>query len=99
MRSDGCLQEWRTQLRSSVHPVLFAGVYGVASAAANFLKLSPTLKADLLLAAPKLAQAVFAAVTDYCTWRLARRIYTQGTRATHVSVRYSTFRGQRGFLY
>ncbi|GKT46735.1 GPI mannosyltransferase 3 [Colletotrichum spaethianum] len=64
--------EWRNQLRSSLHPVLFAGVYSLADLVARPL---PLARPWLLLAAPKAAQAVFAAAGDWYTWQLAVKIY------------------------
>ncbi|BCR83238.1 putative glycosylphosphatidylinositol-alpha 1,2 mannosyltransferase [Aspergillus chevalieri] len=72
--------EWRNQLRSSLHPLLFAAVYRVAALLAFVLRLSPTLRANLLIAAPKTAQAVIAAVGDFYTWKFARRIHGDGSR-------------------
>ncbi|KAL2861641.1 Alg9-like mannosyltransferase family-domain-containing protein [Aspergillus pseudodeflectus] len=67
--------EWKHQLRSSLHPLIFAAVYTVADLVARALGLSPALRADLLIAAPGVTQAVIAAVGDYYTWKLARYIY------------------------
>ncbi|GJC95806.1 alg9-like mannosyltransferase [Colletotrichum higginsianum] len=64
--------EWRNQLRSSLHPALFAGVYYLADFVARPL---PFARPWLLLAAPKAAQAVFAAAGDWYTWQLAVKIY------------------------
>lgn len=68
-------QEWTHQLRSSLHPLLFAAVYYGADSIAQFLRLSSATHADLLIAAPKTAQAIVAAVGDFYTWKFARRIY------------------------
>ncbi|GFF29287.1 GPI mannosyltransferase 3 [Aspergillus udagawae] len=67
--------EWRHQLRSSIHPLLFAAVYSAADVVAQLLRLSPASRADLLVAAPKTAQAVIAALGDFYTWKLARYVY------------------------
>ncbi|KAL1957523.1 hypothetical protein VTO42DRAFT_5749 [Malbranchea cinnamomea] len=67
--------EWKHHLRSSIHPYLFAGVYRVADLLARGLSLAPLARADFLIAAPKVAQAVFAALGDYFTWKLACRVY------------------------
>ena len=69
------LQEWKTQLRSAIHPTIFAFVYRTCSDVADALKLSEQYRTELLLAAPKFAQASFAALGDYYTWKLAQRIY------------------------
>ena len=84
--SSRCLQEWRTQLRSSLHPVLFAGVYHIAATLASIYDVSPALRAELLIAAPKFTQAIFAALLDCYTWRLAESIYGRGTRTAWAAV-------------
>lgn len=68
-------QEWREHLRSALHPALFATIYKLADAFSSILKLAPASKADVLLAAPKILQAVIAAVGDYYTWKLAKHIH------------------------
>jgi phosphatidylinositol glycan class B len=50
-------------------------VYTFSDLVARTLGLSPALRADLLIAAPGVTQAVIAAVGDYYTWKLARYIY------------------------
>ncbi|KAG9190760.1 phosphatidylinositol glycan, class B [Alternaria panax] len=72
--------EWRCQLRSSLHPVLFAAVYRVAAHLADLCDLSLPTKAELLLAAPKVTQAVFAALLDCYTWKLAEKVHGRGSR-------------------
>ncbi|KAF7591183.1 glycosylphosphatidylinositol anchor biosynthesis [Aspergillus hancockii] len=67
--------EWRHHLRSSLHPLLFAAVYSVADLSARVLRLSSATRSDLLVVAPKLAQAVIAAIGDFYTWKLARSVY------------------------
>ncbi|GAB1191787.1 glycosylphosphatidylinositol anchor biosynthesis [Aspergillus pseudonomiae] len=69
------LQEWRHHLRSSIHPLLFATVYSIADLGARVLRLSPAFRADLLIVAPKVAQAVLSAIGDLYTWKLARYVY------------------------
>ncbi|MCJ1463010.1 glycosylphosphatidylinositol anchor biosynthesis [Pseudocyphellaria aurata] len=69
--------EWKNQLRSSIHPAIFAGIYWLSARLSSALTLSPDSHAELLIAAPKVIQAVFAALGDYYTWRLGRRIYGQ----------------------
>ncbi|PZD28072.1 GPI mannosyltransferase 3 [Pyrenophora tritici-repentis] len=79
--SHACITwEWRSQLRSSVHPALFAAVYRVAAHLAAFWRLSLPAKAELLIATPKVFQAVFAALLDCYTWKLAEKVYGRGTR-------------------
>ncbi|GLA10937.1 glycosylphosphatidylinositol anchor biosynthesis [Aspergillus niger] len=67
--------EWRHQLRSSLHPLLFTAVYASTDLLTRLLRLSPAWQAECLVAAPKVAQAVIAAVGDLFTWRLACRVY------------------------
>ncbi|KMU80453.1 GPI mannosyltransferase 3 [Coccidioides immitis RMSCC 3703] len=67
--------EWKHHLRSSIHPYIFAAVYWVADQISRQLRLSPLSRADLLVAAPKTAQGVIAALGDYYTWKLAGTIY------------------------
>ncbi|KAI9724516.1 MAG: hypothetical protein M1812_000584 [Candelaria pacifica] len=67
--------EWKHQLRSSIHPAMFAGVYTVTSYLANLAHLSTHTRAELLIAGPKILQAVIAAYGDYYTWRLAKQVY------------------------
>ncbi|MCJ1269487.1 hypothetical protein MMC22_009379 [Lobaria immixta] len=67
--------EWKNHLRSSIHPAIFAGVYWLSAYFSSALRLSPDSHAELLIAAPKVIQAIFAALGDYYTWRLGRRIY------------------------
>lgn len=55
--------EWKERIRSSAHVLLFAGVY----------KLADLIGIDVVLA-PKLVQAVFAAIGDYYMYVLAKRI-------------------------
>jgi hypothetical protein len=81
-----CLQEWRAQLRSSLHPALFAAVYQFATALANLCQVSPHGRAELLIAAPKVAQALFAALLDCYTWALAQQIHGRNSRTAWATV-------------
>ncbi|KAL3475688.1 Alg9-like mannosyltransferase family-domain-containing protein [Aspergillus californicus] len=67
--------EWEFQLRSSLHPLIFASVYSATDIVARTLGLSPAARADFLIAAPGITQAVVAAVGDFYTWKLARYIH------------------------
>ncbi|KKZ66620.1 hypothetical protein EMCG_00183 [[Emmonsia] crescens] len=67
--------EWRHELRSSIHPYLFGAVYFISNLISDYLSISPLNRANLLLAAPKLTQALFAAVGDFYTWKLAGKVY------------------------
>jgi phosphatidylinositol glycan class B len=74
-------------LRSSLHPALFAASYRLATHIADICALSLPARAELLLATPKLAQAIFAALLDYYIWRLAEKVYGRGSRTSLVTVR------------
>ncbi|KAJ3941642.1 glycosylphosphatidylinositol anchor biosynthesis [Colletotrichum fioriniae] len=80
--------EWRNQLRSSLHPALFAGVYTLADLVARPL---PIIRPWLLLAAPKAAQAVFAAAGDWYTWQLAVKIYGADSSVSWFALFMSMF--------
>ncbi|KAL8686925.1 MAG: hypothetical protein Q9224_005300, partial [Gallowayella concinna] len=71
--------EWRNQLRSAIHPALFAGVYWLSTELSKLLQLTPEYHAEVLLAAPKVTQAVFAGMGDYYTWKLGERMYGRGS--------------------
>lgn len=68
-------QEWKHELRSSIHPLFFTTIYYLAGSVAHLAHLSPLTAADALIAAPKTAQAVIAATGDYYTWKLAGKVY------------------------
>ncbi|KAL9594335.1 MAG: hypothetical protein Q9219_007085 [cf. Caloplaca sp. 3 TL-2023] len=71
--------EWKNQLRSAIHPAIFAAVYWLSAESSKLLQLSPTTGDELLLAAPKVTQAVIAALGDYYTWKLGERVYGKGS--------------------
>ncbi|KAJ5774134.1 GPI mannosyltransferase [Penicillium paradoxum] len=78
--------EWRHQLRSSLHPLFFAALYKVADFFASTLSVSPGTRAELLIAAPKIAQAVIAAIGDFYTWKLAVRVYGDDSRGSWATL-------------
>ncbi len=80
-------KEWEHRLRSAIHPLIFAGVYYIASTLSQILQLSPAYRADLLIAAPKVLQAVFAAFGDHYTWKLAEKVYGHGSNEAWAAVR------------
>lgn len=51
------------------------------------MQLSLAYRADVLIAAPKVVQAVFAACGDYYTWKLAKRVYGHGSNEAWAAVR------------
>ncbi|GAB7342094.1 hypothetical protein MBLNU457_g0370t1 [Dothideomycetes sp. NU457] len=78
--------EWREHLRSSIHPLLFSTVYKTTDTISSTLNLSPSHRADFLLAAPKVFQAVLAAATDFFTWRLAEKVYGHGDESATATL-------------
>lgn len=72
-------------MRSIAHPLIFAGVYRVADFVAKVLKLTGGTRAEVLVVAPKLLQAVFATLGDYFTAKLAGKLF--GGAAGWTSVR------------
>ncbi|KAJ5550397.1 GPI mannosyltransferase [Penicillium sp. DV-2018c] len=78
--------EWRHQLRSSLHPLFFAAIYKAAYFLASALNVSPTARAEILIAAPKIAQAVVAALGDFYTWKLAIRVYGNDSRGSWATL-------------
>lgn len=80
--------EWAYQLRSSLHPALFALTYAVVDRLTNntLLSLPPSSQAAALLLAPKLVQAGLAALGDLYTWKLANKVYGQGSKSAWSAV-------------
>ncbi|KAF4595657.1 GPI mannosyltransferase 3 [Ophiocordyceps camponoti-floridani] len=74
--------EWNHQLRSSLHPALFALAYLVAETLSSWLPISLTSRTAIIMAAPKLLQAIFAALGDWYTWQLAVTIYGRESTAS-----------------
>lgn len=74
-------------MRSSLHPEIFAAVYSVADRISRLLGLGLPNKADVLIASPKVAQAVFAALLDFYTWKLAEKVHGRGSRTAVTTVR------------
>ncbi|OCT46705.1 GPI mannosyltransferase 3 [Cladophialophora carrionii] len=67
--------EWKHHLRSAIHPAIFGICYQLADVLAAFLRRQHHPRAEVLLAAPKILQALFAALSDFYTWKLASCIY------------------------
>ncbi len=63
-------------LRSSLHPAIFALGYLIVENAIGSLT---KVKAEWLIAAPKVMQTGFAALGDWYTWRLAEKLYGQNS--------------------
>jgi phosphatidylinositol glycan class B len=58
----------------------------VTALVAEYLSLEAATRAELLLAAPKILQACFAATTDYFIWKLAAKAYGKGSKASSAAV-------------
>ncbi len=80
-------QEWKHRLRSAIHPLVFAAVYSMTPGLSRLLQLSSAYRADLLIAAPKVLQGIFAALGDHYTWKLAERVYGNGSNEAWAVVR------------
>ncbi|CAI6338605.1 unnamed protein product [Periconia digitata] len=81
--------EWRNHLRSSLHPAIFAAVYQAAATIAQVCRLTLSSRAQVLLAAPKTLQALFAALLDWYTWKIAEKAYGRGSRAAYATLALS----------
>jgi phosphatidylinositol glycan class B len=73
--------EWKHQLRSSLHPALFSACYIVADFVSSILPVPISFKVSALIAAPRILQALIAAVGDWYTWQLASKIYSNDANA------------------
>ena len=62
-------------------------MYKVSAAISTVLDLAPVYRADLLITGPKLLQALIAAVGDYYTWKLGRKIYGDRSNEAWATVR------------
>ncbi|KAJ5657158.1 uncharacterized protein N7484_000807 [Penicillium longicatenatum] len=78
--------EWQHQLRSSLHPLLFAAIYKITDYMSSILSLPSARRAELLIASPKTAQAVLSATSDFYTWKLARRIYGEDSHGAWATL-------------
>ncbi|KAJ3258885.1 glycosylphosphatidylinositol anchor biosynthesis [Chytriomyces hyalinus] len=63
--------EWTHRVRGFAHPMIFAAVF-------KALELAGLDDTELMIIAPKLVQAVFAAVGDVYTFMLAQKLYGKG---------------------
>lgn len=62
-------------------------MYYVTDLISHGLSLAPLSRANLLIAAPKVTQAAFAALGDYYTWKLGRRVHGIGSNEAWGAVR------------
>ncbi len=79
-------QEWQHQLRTSMHPVLFAGIYYVSDTVMKGLSMYPQFRAMILVYLPKVFQGIIAAYGDYYTWKLADKVYERGSNYAWTAV-------------
>lgn len=84
-------QEWHHQLRSSLHPAIFAVVYLIFDKPMEFLEFYPQFRGMVLTALPSLLQSICAALGDFYTWRLAEKIYGRGSNTALAAVRRNDF--------
>ncbi|KAH8820062.1 Alg9-like mannosyltransferase family-domain-containing protein [Xylogone sp. PMI_703] len=78
--------EWQNQLRSSLHPALFAAFYFVGNRVMTFLSMYPQFRAIILSVLPHVIQSVIATVGDFCTWKLAQKMYGRDSNATWAAL-------------
>ncbi|KAF5681068.1 gpi mannosyltransferase 3 [Fusarium heterosporum] len=78
--------EWRHQLRTSLHPALFAGVYLIVDFVSSHILPIGILRAAILVAAPRALQAVIAGLGDWYTWQLAVSIYGANSNASFFAL-------------
>ncbi|KAL6860890.1 glycosyltransferase family 22 protein [Trichoderma novae-zelandiae] len=69
------IQEWHHQLRSSLHPLLFSAAYTVADRLSAILPPGSAVRSAIVIAAPRVLQALIAALGDWYTWHLAAHVY------------------------
>lgn len=67
--------------------MLFAVAYTVVDKITAILPCLPSSRASLLALLPKLVQTFFAVLGDFYTWRLAEKVYGQGSRSAWSAVR------------
>lgn len=61
-------------------------VYQVTELMSTLEGATRSARAHDLLIAPKIAQAIFAAVMDLFTWRLGQRVYGSGSQVALAAV-------------
>jgi phosphatidylinositol glycan class B len=79
-------QEWLEGLRTAVHPWIFAIVYKVADVMSTLEGASRAARAEDMILAPKIAQAIFAALLDFYTWKLSQKVYGAGSSASMATL-------------
>ncbi|KAL3428269.1 alg9-like mannosyltransferase [Phlyctema vagabunda] len=83
--------EWHKQLRSSLHPAIFAAFYYGCTKVMRALSFFPQFQAILLAVLPNSLQSLIAGLGDYYTWRLAEKLYGTGSDAAWTALMMSIF--------
>jgi phosphatidylinositol glycan class B len=83
-------QEWEHQLRSSLHPALFATIYYVLDKPMVFLSFFPQFRGMLFSVLPNIVQGIFAAIGDYYMYQFSERLYGIGSNNAWAVVCRST---------
>ncbi|KAF4551670.1 Alg9-like mannosyltransferase-like protein 1 [Elsinoe fawcettii] len=83
--------EWREYLRSSIHPYLFSYTFKVASWLSTAFALEARMHGELLLVAPKVLQAVLAALMDFYTWKLSTKYFGDADQIYFATLLASIF--------
>lgn len=84
-------QEWEHQLRSSMHPALFAALYTMSNTLMRALSMYPQFRAMIIVHAPKILQGVIAGLGDFYTWKLADKVYGRGSNYAWSALTVSIF--------
>ena len=61
-------------------------MYKVADVMSTLEGATRAAKAEDMLIAPKIAQAIFAALLDFYTWKLSQKVYGVGSSASMATV-------------
>ena len=80
------IQEWHHQLRSSLHPLLFSAAYTIADRLSAVLPPGSAIRSAIVIAAPRVLQALIAALGDWYTWHLAVQVYESDRNASFFAV-------------
>lgn len=78
--------EWRYGLRSSLHPLIFATAYFAADKLMKYAACSPSFRAMVLTMIPSLIQGYIAAIGEFYTWQLSKKIYGRKSNVAWVTL-------------
>lgn len=84
-------KEWEHQLRSSMHPALFAALYSMSNNLMKSLSTYPQFRAMIIVHAPKILQGLIAGLGDFYTWKLADKVYGRGSNYAWSALAVSIF--------